>query len=66
MNWINYDELKLMNEFFAKQEAEWKKLYGFSHSPIGDYFKIEYISTLGDKRTIHYSTKDEKKKLQAK
>lgn len=63
MNWINYDELKLMNGFFAKQEAKWENLCGFSRSPIGDYFKIEHISTLGDKRTIHYSTKDEKKEL---
>lgn len=66
MNWINYDELKLMNEFFAKQEAKLKEVYGFSHNSVGDYFKIEYISTFGNKRTIHYSIKDEKKKLQAK
>ena len=66
MNWIDYDEYKALKKFYDQKELEFKEKYGFSHSPIGDYFKIEYISTLGDKRTIHYSTKDEKKKLQAK
>jgi len=66
MNWINYDEYKAMKKFYDQKELEFKEKYGFSHDPIGDYFKIEYISTLGNKRTIHYSIKDEKKTTRTK
>lgn len=64
MNWISYDELKLMNEFFEKQETKWKEWCGFSHNPVGDYFKTEYTSVVNNRKIIFYTTRDEKTKLQ--
>jgi len=63
MNWINCDEYKLMNKFFNDRELEFREKYGFSHDSVGDFFKLKYISTIGDKKTIFYSINNEETKL---
>lgn len=63
MNWISYDEYKLMDKFYKEQEAKWKEWCGFQHDLVGDYFKIEYISVIDNRKIIFYTSRDEKTKL---